>query len=74
MDDEDKTLPVDPALNEDKNENDVLLRERGLRPEELSPEERKDLVDDIRGDSIDNDEDADKLSDVTTDEESDGND
>lgn len=74
MNDDNRDLHNDPALNEDKNEEDRLLRERGIRPGELSSDERKDLVDDMRGDSIEDDEDADKLSDVTTDEESDGND
>ena len=70
--DDDQILINDPALDEDKREEDRMLWERGIDPKELSTQERTDLVDDLRGDTSIDDDDDDKLSDVTQPEEADG--
>ncbi len=74
MDSSSFSLHDDPILNEDRAEEDLLLRRRGYDPGELSEEERSDLVDDIRGDAVSGDDDDDQLSDVLPPEEADGND
>jgi len=69
----DQSLRDDSLQNDEKRQqDDALLWEHGIDPSEVSPEERKDLVDDTRGEQLDDDDD--QLSDVVPPEENDGND
>ena len=64
----------DVVSDEELLDRDRLLREHGIRRDEISDEEADELIDDIRSDGADVSEDDDMLSDVVTDEENDGND
>lgn len=59
----------DYTFNEQRNEEDRWLREHGYNPDELSDEERKELLD---HDKPEPDADNDELSDVVPGDEKDG--
>lgn len=67
MDPTDQNFTYNPLSNEDK---DLLLR-HGYRPGELTPEEARELLADLR-DQTDNDEDSDRLSNEVPGDEFDG--
>jgi polyhydroxyalkanoate synthesis regulator phasin len=67
MDPTDQNFTYNPLSNEDK---DLLLR-NGYKPGELSPEEARELLRDLRAQS-DNDEDSDRLSNEVPGDELDG--
>ncbi|CAN5438134.1 hypothetical protein BH10PAT3_BH10PAT3_6570 [soil metagenome] len=66
----------DKMSDEERLEFEHKLREQGINPRELSPDEAKDLIDDRRGDKIGHDEhdDGEDMSGVVNAEEVDGND
>jgi len=60
------------ARDDDDRQDEVMLREHGVDPDELSDSEREELTDDYRSELLDSDDD--QLSDVVPPEEDDGND
>jgi hypothetical protein len=73
-------MVYDPLAGDDQtsdelaNQEDANLRQHGLDPDELTDDEREDIIGDINDNNDQLDEDAEHLSDVTTPEETDDND
>ena len=60
----------DITFNQDHNEEDRILRERGFDPDELTDEERKEIL----GDVLDDDPENDHLGNIMPADERDGTD
>jgi hypothetical protein len=75
MDGSNPLIADDAITDEARLERERMLREEGINPHELTPEEKDDLMDDMRSGKTGRlQDDDDSLSDIVTPEEKDGND